>query len=69
MTVIIRLTEKQAELVRRNVDGWLDAGACEGGLTKAEHAALWCVQDQIREQTTSKNAPTIRTQKDNLHAK
>lgn len=48
--VVIRLTPKQADLVWRNVDGWMDAGSCEGGLEPDEREALECLEDQILRQ-------------------
>jgi hypothetical protein len=45
--VTIRLTAKQADLVWRNVDGWLDAGACEGGLRPDENRALQSLARQL----------------------
>lgn len=48
--VIIRLSKAQADLVWRNADGWMDAGACEGGLTKDEMAALSSLNSQISRQ-------------------
>lgn len=38
--VTIKLTEDEARLVAQNVDGWLDAGAGEGGLESKERDAL-----------------------------
>lgn len=49
-TVVVRLTPEEADLIWRNADGWSDAGACEGGLTEAEHEALGELQDQISRQ-------------------
>jgi hypothetical protein len=49
--VTVKLTDKEADLIRRNVDGWLDAGQGEGGLTKAEQKALSKLYDQIVTQT------------------
>lgn len=49
-SVIIRLTPEEADLVYRNTDGWLDAGACEGGLEPAERSALMNLSDQISRQ-------------------
>jgi hypothetical protein len=45
--VIIKLTSIEADLVSRNIDGWLDAGACEGGLEEDERLALHKTYDQI----------------------
>lgn len=49
-TVIVRLTPEEADLVWRNVDGWMDAGSCEDGLEEDEKAALMSVEDQILRQ-------------------
>jgi hypothetical protein len=49
-TVVIRLTPKEADLVNRNADGWLDAGACEDGLEADERAALHELCEQITDQ-------------------
>lgn len=48
--VTIRLSEKNAELLAQNIDGWSDAGACEGGLTADEKKALGSAYDQIARQ-------------------
>jgi hypothetical protein len=45
--VTIRLSPSNARLVALNIDGWLDAGACEGGLEDDERAALHSAYDQI----------------------
>ena len=45
--VSIRLTEDEARYVFMNTDGWLDAGACDGGLEADERAALHKLCDQI----------------------
>ena len=49
--ITIRLTPKQAGLVWGILDGAADAGACEDGLTRAEHVAVGRVIDQILSQT------------------
>ena len=46
-SIVVRLTPEQANLVWRNVDGWMDAGSCEDGLTEAEHEALSDLEDQL----------------------
>jgi hypothetical protein len=48
--VTIRLTDEEAKLVAQNVDGWIDAGSCEGGLTASEKDALNKLYDQIMRQ-------------------
>ncbi len=48
--VTIRLTDDEADLVWRSADGWLDAGACADGLTKAESNALNKLCTQILKQ-------------------
>jgi hypothetical protein len=45
--VTVRLSPANARLVALNIDGWLDAGACKGGLEPDEHAALHSAYDQI----------------------
>lgn len=52
--VVVRLTPTEAMLVYQNADGWLDAGACEDGLTDAERDALHKLTDQILKQITIK---------------
>jgi hypothetical protein len=48
--VVIRLTAREAELVWKNADGWIDAGACADGLRPDEAAALSRLNDQISAQ-------------------
>lgn len=48
--VVIKLTPKEAELVWKNADGWIDAGACADGLRPDEAAALSRMNDQISAQ-------------------
>ncbi len=50
--VVIRLSQKQADLVWRNADGWLDAGACKDGLEPDENEALHSLCSQILKQLT-----------------
>jgi hypothetical protein len=50
--VKILLSEKNARLLAQNIDGWSDAGACEGGLTPDERKALNSIYDQIMRQVT-----------------
>lgn len=45
--VTIRLSPRNARLVALNIDGWLDAGACDGGLEPAEWSAIRSAYDQI----------------------
>jgi len=45
--ITIRLSPNDAKLLWRNIDGWLDAGACEDGLEPDEHAALHSAADQL----------------------
>lgn len=46
-TITIKLTEEEAQHVWLNADGWLDAGACEGGLEPDEREALYKLCEQI----------------------
>lgn len=48
--VKILLSEKNARLLARNIDGWNDAGSCEGGLESAERKALNSAYNQIMRQ-------------------
>jgi hypothetical protein len=48
--VLIRLTPEQAQIVMLNADGWLDAGACKGGLSQEEREALKSLCEQINTQ-------------------
>lgn len=48
--VTIKLTDKEAEHVFMNADGWMDAGACKDGSEPEEMAALKKMTDQIRAQ-------------------
>lgn len=48
--ITIRLSPARADLLARNIDGWLDAGACEDGLTEAENDALSSAYQQIMKQ-------------------
>ncbi|NMU88368.1 hypothetical protein HGQ98_00495 [Achromobacter ruhlandii] len=41
------LTLEEARLCADNIDGWLDAGACEGGLEPAEREALIKLHTQL----------------------
>lgn len=52
MSIKIALTDKQADLILRNTEGWIDAGSGGGksGLTKAEYDALNGLCLQIRAQ-------------------
>ncbi|UJA52766.1 hypothetical protein [Serratia marcescens] len=52
--VTIKLTDKEAEHVFMNADGWMDAGACKDGLELEEMAALKKMTDQIRAQLSGK---------------
>lgn len=52
--VTIRLTDKEANLVWRNADGWMDAGACNDGLEPDEMDALQKLCQQILDQTVRK---------------
>lgn len=45
--ITIRLSPDMARLLFLNADGWLDAGACEGGLNEDERKALNATCDQI----------------------
>lgn len=49
--VVIKLTKAQAKKVWLSVDGWLDAGGCDGGLDDDEREALESLNDQISDQT------------------
>jgi hypothetical protein len=57
--VTIRLTPDQASLLYLNIDGWMDAGACEDGMTKDERAALSEACDQIIKGLGGKLARTV----------
>ncbi|WP_454878638.1 hypothetical protein [Serratia inhibens] len=48
--VTIKLTDKEAEIIFLNADGWMDAGACSDGLGADEMAALTKLTDQIMAQ-------------------
>ncbi len=48
--VVIKLTPREAELVWKNADGWIDAGACADGLRPDEADALSRLNDQISAQ-------------------
>lgn len=43
----IKLTAREAHIVRGFLDGCLDAGACEGGITPEERDALLKVADAL----------------------
>lgn len=45
--ITVRLSPANARLVALNIDGWIDAGACDGGLEPDERAALHSAYDQI----------------------
>jgi hypothetical protein len=49
-TITIKLDQEEARLLWLNIDGWMDAGACEGGLEPAEERALQKACDQLVEQ-------------------
>lgn len=51
--VTIRLSRNYARLLMQNIDGWLDAGACKGGLEPAENRALSSAYNQIQRQIVS----------------
>lgn len=53
-TITIKLTREEAHHVYMNADGWLDAGACEGGLEKDEREALLKLCGQIAKKLWSK---------------
>lgn len=48
--VKILLSEKNARHVAMNIDGWMDAGACKGGLEPDERKALRSTFQQIMRQ-------------------
>jgi hypothetical protein len=48
--VKILLSRKNAKLLALNIDGWSDAGACDGGLNADERKALDSAFDQIMRQ-------------------
>lgn len=50
--VLIKLTKDQALIIWHQIDGWLDAGSCDGGLEDEEIDAMEAVLDQISEQTS-----------------
>lgn len=52
MTVM--LTAKEARLVWGLLDGAMDAGACDGGLSKAEHSACCKVVDALSDHMNQK---------------
>jgi hypothetical protein len=52
--VTIKLSEKNAKLLAQNIDGWTDAGSCDGGLTADEQKALKSAYDQIARQIYKK---------------
>lgn len=45
--VTIRLSPEHASILFLNIDGWMDAGACEGGLEPREREVLGNACDQI----------------------
>lgn len=57
--VRILLSKENAWLLAKNIDGWSDAGACDGGLTPAERKALNSAYDQIMRQLKSKPAGLV----------
>lgn len=61
--IVIRLTPDQARLLAQNIDGLMDAGACEGGLTEAENKALRKAYDQIMKQLQRQKATLCRKSK------
>lgn len=48
--ITIKLGAGAAQLLMMNIDGWLDAGACEDGLTPSENRALQSAYHQISQQ-------------------
>lgn len=52
--VTLKLTDEEARLIYANADGWLDAGAGDGGLTQPEKDALRKLCDLIRKDLTSR---------------
>lgn len=48
--VVIRLTPEEAKHVWLNADGWIDAGACQDGLSEGERSALLKLCEQILKQ-------------------
>lgn len=54
--VTIRLSEKNAKLLAQSIDGWRDAGACEGGLTQDEMKALDSAFNQLARQVYGRKA-------------
>lgn len=48
--VTIRLSKENARMLSEGIDGWMDAGACEGGLTQSEMKAYLSAFDQINRQ-------------------
>ena len=60
--VTLRVTREQALLIWLNIDGWLDAGACEGGLTADERDALFLASDAFMK--ASRRTPTPERKSD-----
>lgn len=54
--VTIKLSEKNADLLARNIDGWRDAGECKGGLIADEKKALDSAYRQIARQIFKRKA-------------
>lgn len=50
--ITVRLSPTYARLLMLNADGWMDAGACEGGLEPDERLALLSTCTQIQRQLT-----------------
>lgn len=66
--VVIRLSPANARLLAENADGWLDAGACDGGLTPTEREALLSTYQQIMRQLIRRN-PERRALQPQMKAK
>lgn len=48
--ITIRLSPNYAKLLWQNIDGWLDAGACDDGLQPEERKALHSAAGQLVKQ-------------------
>lgn len=50
--ITIRLSKASALLLAKNIDGWIDAGSCKGGLRPDEMRTLQSAHAQIMKQLT-----------------
>lgn len=57
--ITIRLSPKSALRLAKNVDGWIDAGSCEGGLEADEMRTLQSTYAQIMKQIGPKQSARI----------